>query len=271
MTGGTALGRWLLRGAARAGRGPEAPAPGAGGGAAPLYPTHQRLSRLQKAAVTAAAAAGAVLMPQRADLVGALGETTGGPALRRMRDRMRATESGRRVLVERPRVTAAAVGRAWDLPPHTFGGAYARFMGARDFSPDDRPPVRFVDDEELAYVALRARETHDFWHVLFGCNTTILGELALKSVEFVQTGLPMCALAVAGAQFRLNRHQRNLLWTTYVPWSVHAGARSADLVSLYYEEHLEADLEDLRRRWRITPAPKPPGKAKAQAAAATAV
>lgn len=44
------------------------------------------------------------------------------------------------------------------LPEGTFGRAYGDFMGARGFRADDRPPVRFVDDEELAYVATRARE-----------------------------------------------------------------------------------------------------------------
>ena len=54
-----------------------------------------------------------------------------------------------------------------------MGGEYARFMGVRHFSPADRPPVRFVADEELAYVAARAREVHDIWHVLFDCPTTV--------------------------------------------------------------------------------------------------
>lgn len=45
---------------------------------------------------------------------------------------------------------------------------------------------RFVDDAELAYVLTRAREVHDFWHVLFDCNTDIFGELAIKGLEFVQ-------------------------------------------------------------------------------------
>eukprot|EP00211_Chloroparvula_japonica_P013107 CAMPEP_0119143676 /NCGR_PEP_ID=MMETSP1310-20130426/34677_1 /TAXON_ID=464262 /ORGANISM="Genus nov. species nov., Strain RCC2339" /LENGTH=109 /DNA_ID=CAMNT_0007135321 /DNA_START=88 /DNA_END=414 /DNA_ORIENTATION=+ len=107
----------------------------------------------------------------------------------------------------------ASVGHAWDLPESSFGGAYAKFMGKRRFSPDDRPPVRFVDDEELAYVAQRCREVHDFWHVLFGCPTTILGELQLKAVESWQTGLPMAALSVAGAQWRLNPKQRDALWS----------------------------------------------------------
>lgn len=60
---------------------------------------------------------------------------------------------------------------------------------SRQFIACCRPPVRFIEDEELAYVAARSREVHDFWHVLFGCPTTVLGELSLKAVEFVQVGL----------------------------------------------------------------------------------
>ena len=50
--------------------------------------------------------------------------------------------------------------------------------------------MRFLNDEELAYVAQRSREVHDFWHVLFGCHTNVFGELALKAVEFVQVSCP---------------------------------------------------------------------------------
>lgn len=51
--------------------------------------------------------------------------------------------------------TMAAAAKAG---PGTFGAAYTEFMGSRGFSADERPPVRFVDDAELAYVAARARE-----------------------------------------------------------------------------------------------------------------
>ncbi len=83
----------------------------------------------------------------------------------------------------------ASVAHAWDAPPGSFGAAYAQFMGSRNFAADDRPPVRFVDDLELAYVAARAREVHDFWHVLFDCHTNVFGEVALKAVEFAQVSL----------------------------------------------------------------------------------
>lgn len=61
-------------------------------------------------------------------------------------------------------------------------------------APAPPPPPsarRFIDDPELAYVITRARQVHDFWHVLFGCHTNAFGEVALKAVEFVQVG-PSC-------------------------------------------------------------------------------
>lgn len=76
--------------------------------------------------------------------------------------------------------------RARNMPDGSFGRAYASFMDGRGFQADERPPVRFVDDYELAYVATRYRELHDLWHVLFGCPTTLSGEIALKAVEYLQ-------------------------------------------------------------------------------------
>ena len=201
------------------------------------------------------AALGALRQPGRADLVAALGETTGGPALRRMLARMRASAEGRRILADRPRVSMEAMARAWELPKHTFGGAYADFMGRRRFSPDDRPPPRFRDCPDEAFVAQRAREVHDFWHVLFGCPTTVLGELSLKALEFVQTGLPVGALSLAAAA-RLKAHQRRQLFAEQLPWALRAGRACPDLICIYYEEHMDEDLEALRSRWHIFRAPE---------------
>ncbi|CAL8467615.1 g7153 [Coccomyxa elongata] len=212
-----------------------------------LYPSHVKLGSLQKTTVAILSAIGASLNPARADLVAALGETTGETALRGMRTRMQASTTGRKILEERPRITS--------LPAGTFGHAYGEFMRQRSFLASDRPPVRFIDDEELAYVAQRSREVHDLWHVLFNCKTTVLGELALKAVEFVQTGMPMTALSVMGASWRLKAEDRSRLISELLPWAVHAGSRSADLMCLYYEKHFEDGLEDVRHRWRIIPAP----------------
>ncbi|GAB4840132.1 hypothetical protein Ancab_020894 [Ancistrocladus abbreviatus] len=217
-----------------------------------------RLNGWQQAAVALGSAVGALLDPRRADLIAALGETTGKPAFERVLERMKKCPEGRAVLLERPRVISANVGHAWDLPPSTFGAAYARFMGSRNFSPDDRPPVRFMETEELAYVAMRAREVHDFWHTLFGLPTNLMGESALKVIEFQQMLLPMCFLSVVGGSARFNPKQRSLFFQHYFPWAVRAGTSCTDLMCVYYERHFHEDLDDVRRRWGIIPAPHPP-------------
>ena len=194
---------------------------------------------------------------------------TGSQALARVRDQMRSCESGRAVLAERPRVTDATLNSCRLLPPgallqqshiaaadpraDTLGGAWCAFMAQRDFAPHARPPVRFVDDEELAYVACRLREVHDLWHVLFGCDTSVSGELALKAVEAVQTRLPSAALAAALAPLRLSAAQRAAYRRRALPWALRAGWTAVDLASLRYEQHFGEELALVRARWKISP------------------
>ena len=152
-------------------------------------------------------------------------------------------------------------------------------MGVRSFTPAERPPVRFVDDAELAYVAARyvcdlrselqamracsrpthvcsrAREVHDLWHVLFACDTSVLGELALKAVEALQTGLPSAALAAAAGPLRLPRRRRAAYAAVYLPWALRAGSRAAELMCIRYEAHLAEPIDQLRAQWRVEPAP----------------
>lgn len=106
-----------------------------------------------------------------------------------------------------------------------------------------------------AYVLTRMREVHDFWHVLFDCKTDVCSELALKGLEFVQTGVPMTGLAVLGAQVRLTADERSNLNRIYLPWAYRAGNASVDLVSVYYERYLREDLSEIRRRLKIIPVP----------------
>jgi ubiquinone biosynthesis protein Coq4 len=80
-------------------------------------------------------------------------------------------------------------------PAGSFGQAYADYMSNRRFHANERPPVRFIDDPEVAYVATRYRQVHDFWHVLFDCHTSLLGEAALKAVEFAQVRCTSLVLA----------------------------------------------------------------------------
>ena len=222
--------------------------------------------------------------PTRADAVAAVGEVTGAFALSRMRAGMEQDDTGRRILRDKPVVDEAVAERArlllrqrrdgssdssvgFSNPVNsgrrrgvTFGAAYAHFLESHEFNPEERSPVRFVEEPDLAYVMTRYRQCHDYWHVLTGLPPTVLGELALKWLELMQTGLPLAALSATGGALGasgLTSEERTLLRTVYIPWALRVGTRmkSNALMCTYYEEELETDLDALRERLGIEPAP----------------
>lgn len=214
-----------------------------------------RLSAAQRLFLASGSAALALLNPHRGDLVGVLGETTGTFALSRMRDRLLESESGRRLLATRPRVSTRTLdlARLRALPAHTFGARYVAFMDGHGYSPDERSPVRFVEDAELAWVMARYRETHDFVHVLTGLPPTVLGEIAQKWFEWLQTGLPMCALSALAGPLRLSPGEAVDLARLYVPWAFRCNASSKFLLAEPFEEHLDRDLSELRKALGVVP------------------
>ena len=77
------------------------------------------------------------------DMVAALGETTAGPSLPRLRDIMLESPEGRRILKERPRINSTTVDMAElaKLPEGTFGRAYVTWLERCGVTPDTRTPV----------------------------------------------------------------------------------------------------------------------------------
>eukprot|EP00804_Cyclotella_cryptica_P005509 CCRYP_003019-RB/>CCRYP_003019-RB protein AED:0.29 eAED:0.29 QI:247/1/1/1/0/0/2/312/313 len=237
----------------------------------PLSPL-QRLTTLIHSSLTA------LHDPTRADAVAAVGEVTGSYALSNMRKSMQRDEMGKRILRERPLVDEKVAEKAFGLlklhheqldskmsnqlsedhsQPITFGAAYAIFLQTHNFDPNERTPVRFLSDPDLSYVMTRYRQCHDYWHVLTGLPPTVLGELALKWLELMQTGLPLAALSATGGSLRLSSEERDVLWNVYFPWAIRVGGKMKEngLMCVYYEEELETELSVLRERIGVEPAP----------------
>ncbi|XP_005994402.1 ubiquinone biosynthesis protein COQ4 homolog, mitochondrial [Latimeria chalumnae] len=223
-----------------------------------LYPTHIPTSALQKALLAAGSAVMALYNPYRHDMVAVLGETTGLLALPALRDRMKNDPEGFQILQERPRIrfSALELTRLRELPDSTFGREYIRFLDDNKVSPETRMPVKFVDDEELAYVIQRYREVHDFMHTLLGMPTNMLGEVIVKWFEAAQTGLPMCILGAAFGPLRLNARRLRTLLTELVPWAVQNGRNAQCFMNFYYEKRWEQTLESLREDIGISPPPE---------------
>lgn len=203
----------------------------------PLYAGHIPTNSLQKAVLAAGSAVCGFIDPTRADLIAALGETTGACALQNIRKKMMADENGLEILTKRPFISLSTLPETLkDLPPNTFGGAYYRWMGGYGYIPDERPPVRLVDDADLAYVLLRYRQVHDFWHVLAGLGTTVHEEVAVKWLEMVQTGLPMTVLSSLFGGARCSLRDQAELLTKMVPWAVSCGRNATFLMNVCSEQ-----------------------------------
>ncbi|KAJ3176678.1 Ubiquinone biosynthesis protein [Gaertneriomyces sp. JEL0708] len=199
----------------------------------------------------------AMMDPTRQETVAYLGEATGPYFLGRIRDKMLIDPVGRRILRERPVINSTTMDleRLRQLPDGTFGREYVRFLDQEQVSPDTRVPVKYIGNDELAYVMQRYREVHDFWHTLTGLPTTIEGELALKWLEFVQGGMPVSMLSSFIGPLRLSSAERRKLFSEYVPWAVQCGSSCRFLLSIFYEEHMERPLKDVQKEFGFLPLP----------------
>lgn len=117
-------------------------------------------------------------------------------------------------------------------------------------SPDTRSAVRYIDDEECAYVMQRYRECHDFYHALTGLPIFREGEVALKAFEFANTLLPMTGLSI-GSVATLKKAERERFFAIYGPWAVRNGVNAQEVINVYWEEELEKDVAELRERLGI--------------------
>lgn len=223
----------------------------------PLYDSHIRTNIFQKAILTCGAAAAALLDPRRHDMVAVLGETTGNKALTRLYARMSDDSEGSRILVDKPRISSSTIDldALRKLPADSLGRTYIRFLEDNKVTPDSRLPVQFVDDPELAYVMQRYREGHDLFHTVLGMPTNMLGEVAVKWVEAIQTGLPMCYGGAVFGPLRFRPKQRQKYVSVYLPWAIRVGRTARLLMNVYFEERWEQSIHDVRAEFGIEPPP----------------
>jgi ubiquinone biosynthesis protein COQ4 len=183
---------------------------------------HVPTTGIQRGLLTAVSAVTALVDPKRADMVAALGETTGLKALSSLRKRMRNHPVGSIILNERPQLTEDTLNldKLRQLPKGTFGEAYVTWMDKYGYSPNERPEVRYIENDELAYIMQRYRQTHDFCHVLLNLPPTVLGEVVIKWFELAQTQLPMTFLSAMFGPFSVGpREWRVLMQSGAFSWA----------------------------------------------------
>jgi ubiquinone biosynthesis protein COQ4 len=226
--------------------------------------------------------------PTRADAVAVLGEITGPITLQRMHKTMINDPIGYQILKDRPIVSKSTIPEYEQLilnaPNYndinddddnlTFGQAYGSFLKIHGFDPDERDEVNYVEDDTLAYIMLRYRQCHDYFHTITGLPPTVLGELGLKWFELFQTGLPVAALSCTVGSLRLSKEEQQILKNIYLPWAMKMNnqqqqqdptssssssssslSSSPFLMNVYYEKEFDTPIKELRNRLNLVPAP----------------
>ncbi|KAI9477529.1 Ubiquinone biosynthesis protein [Coemansia sp. RSA 989] len=219
----------------------------------PLYQSHRPTTPLQKAFI----AAGSALMgfgdPTDGSHIAALGDATANGHMDHLRNQMLKDPVGRRILRERPQISFTH--EEWEklktLPAGSFGRTYYEQMARNNISWTTRPPVRFVDNEEDAYLLLRYRQCHDFYHVILDLDISVVEELAIKVFEWQQTKLPVALVAGAFGPLRLPPKERSRFFDFYLPWALQCGSSSKPIISVYWEEMWHRPIDDIRKEMGV--------------------
>ncbi|GFT07269.1 ubiquinone biosynthesis protein COQ4 homolog, mitochondrial [Nephila pilipes] len=219
----------------------------------PLYNDHIPTSLVQKTLLTLGSSVLCITDPFRHDMIAVLGETTGYTSAKQIREKMLNDPEGNAILNDKPRINSNTLDYKFlaSLPHGTLGHAYLTFLKDNNVTPDTRRPVHFVDDFNLAYIIQRYREVHDLNHALLGMPTNMLGEVAVKWIEAMQTGLPMCVAGALLGPIRLRKKQREKYLKYYLPWAVNCGDQAKFLMNVYFEKRWQQDVNELRRELNI--------------------
>lgn len=104
------------------------------------------------------------------------------------------------MIAERYLAPEADIDALLRCPEGSLGHAYAHHITDNGFDPDYFRKIDVADD--LDYVLMRIRQTHDIWHVVTGFDTSRIGELSLKAFELAQIRRPMAAVITTGGVMR---------------------------------------------------------------------
>eukprot|EP00835_Amoeboradix_gromovi_P005150 NODE_458_length_8223_cov_0.302683.p4 type:complete len:208 gc:universal NODE_458_length_8223_cov_0.302683:7273-6650(-) len=182
--------------------------------------------------------------PRRADAVAKTGElfmkSCNEIKLQQIYNKMQRSITGRRILQAKPAISSQLIK---EYPSGSFGEKYIRFVETHGFN-FERPKVS--TELKHPYVLQRYREIHDFNHVLYNLSPTVHGESILKWIEYQQLEMTMPLFAgIVGIYYNLSLDD--------VHYGLQQGYSSNYMMNIFYEEHLNEDLDKLRLKLNIKP------------------
>lgn len=139
------------------------------------------------------------------------------------------------------------VARLASLPEGTLGRAYADFLSTNGLSAVFYPVLEA--DRPAYYLSMRARQSHDIWHVLTGYPVGVPGELALQAFTLAQLHSGLSALLIGGGLMHLVKKTPAEIASVMagIAEGFERGRRAKFLLGIPFEEHWELPLDEARR------------------------
>lgn len=213
-----------------------------------------RTNLAQRTVLTLGSGLISIFDPHRDDMISAFGELTSFTVLSELQRKMLNDPEGALILKEKPVInsTVLDLNKLATYPENSFGKEYFDFLKINNITPDTRKPVRFIENEEQAYVMQRYREIHDFTHCILGLKTNMLGEVTVKIFEAIQLDLPMCWLAGVFGMLRLGPKHTQVYLDQNLPWIIQNAKQSRPLINVYFEKYFEKNIHELRSELNLT-------------------
>jgi len=139
------------------------------------------------------------------------------------------------------------------LPADTLGRSYIEHLDRNGLSADSQAtPTTDVEDEEVAYLVRRFRQTHDVWHALLELGTTGHEEVVIHAFSFGQLRLPVSALVLAfGSLKHIVFEGRLELLTRGLADAHRVGKQAKPLLGVHWERRWRQPIDDVRREFDL--------------------
>jgi ubiquinone biosynthesis protein COQ4 len=179
-------------------------------------------------------------------------DSISGTAPHRLLLAFRRSESGRRLLRDRPDIVPILADRAGlrALPEGSLGRAYLAFVESEGISPEGIKTASDVISPRagaFSFLNQRMRDTHDLWHAATGYQGDVLGEVSLLAFTLAQhwnTGVAFIVLA--GLMKGFGRMETSVIREGY-----RRGRAAAWLPAQEWEELIPLPLGEVRARLKL--------------------
>ncbi|WP_414548881.1 Coq4 family protein [Anabaena sp. CCY 0017] len=133
------------------------------------------------------------------------------------------------------------------LPEGTLGQLYADHIKSKGFKISFYQTVPVVDD--ISYLNMLWRTTHDFYHIVGGFGTDEIGEVGVQSFLLAQTPIPISSIMVSFALVRICLYEPDK--TQYLMSEISRGYNlgsqtSAKFIAQKWDKYWDVQISDIR-------------------------